>query len=347
MIKVPLPICFALLLGWSPSSAAPTEPLLPIPDKLVALTFDDGNASDLATVTPILTEHGFGATFYITSGWLGRDRRLDWAQVRKLQEAGFEIGCHTTTHPNLLGLTTTQVERQIADFDRECAARGVRKATSFSYPGGHFDRRTMALLEKHGYRTARRGRDPEFPLEDNGGNGRAYFPGEDDPFLIPSTLTRGISAMDDHHIIRALAQATKGAIAVLTYHGVPDTHPHCSTPVARFRADLKSLKDSGATVVALRDLSRYIDFSKRPKDAFAPIVRRLGLRAAALECDSSRAVPHFSWKLETSRWTQQQVAYRILVASSRTHLDRDHGDLWDSGKVSDHRTAKRPANELL
>ena len=40
----------------------------PIPDKLVVLTFDDGCKSQATFVAPILKQHNFGATFYITEG---------------------------------------------------------------------------------------------------------------------------------------------------------------------------------------------------------------------------------------------------------------------------------------
>ena len=328
-------ICLALLTVGSASflSAAPSKKLLPIPDKLVVLTFDDGNVSDLTTVAPILKDHGFGATFFITSGWLGGDKRLDWAGVLKLQEAGFEIGNHTVSHPNLLRLSKEEIHRQIEAFDRDCAKQGIVKATAFSYPGGHFDRRVLASLKKLGYLTARRGRDPEGPLEDNGGNGRAYVPHEDHPFLIPSAMTRGIGAQEDERIELALKWATAGNISILTYHGVPDLNRHCSTPIERFRKDMKYLKDSGAKVISLRELSRYVDLSNRPADAFAPIVKRLGLGTKNPSCDLSDPLPNFSWELAETRWTQKQVAYRILVASSQSQLDGDRGDLWDSGKV--------------
>ena len=76
---------------------------LPIPQRLVVLTFDDGNVSDLTTVAPIHQQHGFGATFYVTSGWVGRQGRLTWRQVKQLQGMGFEIGNHSSTHPNWIG----------------------------------------------------------------------------------------------------------------------------------------------------------------------------------------------------------------------------------------------------
>ena len=36
--------------------------LLPIPNGLVALTFDDGNKSDFTYVAPLLKQYGFGAS---------------------------------------------------------------------------------------------------------------------------------------------------------------------------------------------------------------------------------------------------------------------------------------------
>jgi peptidoglycan/xylan/chitin deacetylase (PgdA/CDA1 family)/lysophospholipase L1-like esterase len=327
-----------LVVPWAFVWMATAEPglrkdPLPIPEKLVVLTFDDGNVSDLTTVAPILKEHGFGATFFITSGWVGGQKRLTWPQVLQLEELGFEIGCHSVDHPNLLQLSTAKVREQVVQFDRACAEHGIAKSTSFSYPGGHFDRRTLAILKELGYLTARRGRDPERPLQDHGGNGRAYDPREDDPFLIPSTLTRGSGAKEDERIRNALDLATAGNVAVLTYHGVPDVYRHCSVSVERFRKDMKFLGESGATVIALRDLSRYVDLARRPADAFSPIVKRLGLRVEYPRCNACGTVPAFSWKTVSNGWDQKQAAYRILVASSEAHLDRNRGDLWDSGKV--------------
>ena len=115
--------------GWSEKRV---RPLAPIPDKLVVLSFDDCNKSDRTFVAEELKKHGFGATFFITSGWLRGDRRLDWEGVKKLEDAGFEIGCHTATHPNILPLSDEEVRKQIAVFERACSEHGIGKATSFS-----------------------------------------------------------------------------------------------------------------------------------------------------------------------------------------------------------------------
>lgn len=53
--------------------------------------------------------------------------------------------------------------------------------------------------------------------------------------------------------------------------------------------------------------------------------------ANPLGLDVSR--PRFSWALMHSKRGASQSAYRILVASSLDLLERDFGDVWDSGKV--------------
>ena len=44
--------------------------------------------------------------------------------------------------------------------------------------------------------------------------------------------------------------------------------------------------------------------------------------------------PRLSWQLESSGSDVKQTAYQILVATSEKNLAHDHGDSWDSGKVT-------------
>jgi alpha-L-rhamnosidase len=43
--------------------------------------------------------------------------------------------------------------------------------------------------------------------------------------------------------------------------------------------------------------------------------------------------PRFSWQASTEERGMKQVAYQIIVASSKTLLDKGVGDLWNSGKI--------------
>jgi len=55
--------------------------------------------------------------------------------------------------------------------------------------------------------------------------------------------------------------------------------------------------------------------------------------------------PRLSWVGEATDPDdrgQRQTAYRILVASSRENLDKDIGDLWDTGEVKSGETIHIP-----
>jgi hypothetical protein len=52
--------------------------------------------------------------------------------------------------------------------------------------------------------------------------------------------------------------------------------------------------------------------------------------------------PRLFWKLQSSTRGQRQTAYKILVASSASLLDNNHGDLWDTGKVASDETTQIP-----
>ena len=312
-----------------------------IPKKFVVLTFDDGNISDLTTTAPILNGHGFGATFYITSGWVGKPGRLNWEQVKELHDQGFDIGNHSASHPNMLHISEDEIREQIISFDEVCAEHGIPKATSFAYPGGHHDRRMVKALATEGYLTARRAVSPEYPLYDRGGPGPLYNPSEDDPFLIPGAYVRGNLSSSDQEFEEVLSGVRDGSICVLIYHGVPDVHSHCSTSVELFTKDMQYLKDNGFKVISVRDLSKYIDLTKRPKDIYEPLLARLGVSPKALKCDASSKNPVFSWEIETTR-PQGQSAYQILVASSEKNIDSNEGNLWDSGKVVSNQSSEIP-----
>ena len=80
-------VCFLLLIvvviGRSPAAVAAE----PAPDRLVVLTFDDAVKSHFSVVRPILLEHGFGATFFVTEGFDFRDNKRDymtWDEIAQL-----------------------------------------------------------------------------------------------------------------------------------------------------------------------------------------------------------------------------------------------------------------------
>ena|SRR5271157_3433554 len=119
----------------------------------VAITFDDGCETDLLVAAPILRQAGFNATFFITCGRLGKPGYLSPTQLRELSGQGFEIGCHSMTHPYLTDLDDGALRYEISDAKSELEQIIGRPVEHFSCPGGRCDRRVVAVTRAAGYRT--------------------------------------------------------------------------------------------------------------------------------------------------------------------------------------------------
>jgi peptidoglycan/xylan/chitin deacetylase (PgdA/CDA1 family) len=123
------------------------------PEKVVAITFDDGCETDLLVAAPILKEHSFGATFYIVAGLVGQPGYLSVSQLRALHEAGFEIGSHSMTHSYLKSLNSAQLRSEIFDSKDRLEQLIGNRVDHFSCPGGRWESRVSELAKEAGYRS--------------------------------------------------------------------------------------------------------------------------------------------------------------------------------------------------
>jgi peptidoglycan/xylan/chitin deacetylase (PgdA/CDA1 family) len=121
--------------------------------RAAAITVDDGCETDLLEVAPLLMEHGFNATFYITAGRLGGPGYLSAAQLRELSGKGFEIGCHSMTHAYLSDLNDVQLKSEIVDSKNLLEQLLGKKVEHFSCPGGRVNARAVQMVKAAGYRT--------------------------------------------------------------------------------------------------------------------------------------------------------------------------------------------------
>ncbi|MFZ0772488.1 MAG: polysaccharide deacetylase family protein [Candidatus Sulfotelmatobacter sp.] len=117
----------------------------------IVITFDDGSETDLTVAAPILHKANFGATFYVTLGFLGRPGYLVERQVRELADAGFDIGCHSMTHPYLTDLADSDLNREIAEAKIRLEEMIDRPVHHFSCPGGRWSPNVSAIARRAGY----------------------------------------------------------------------------------------------------------------------------------------------------------------------------------------------------
>jgi peptidoglycan/xylan/chitin deacetylase (PgdA/CDA1 family) len=134
------------------------------PPGLVALTFDDGMDDNHAFVLPLLQEYGAIGTFYVTTGligqtnpWMGEDsgaRMMTVDELRDLVSAGFEIGAHTVTHPDMSQLDYERCFHE-ANESRLTLERllGISVHT-FAYPFCHYGPAALAAVRASGFAAA-------------------------------------------------------------------------------------------------------------------------------------------------------------------------------------------------
>ncbi len=280
----------AAVLATLLALALPARALEAVPDKLVVLTFDDASKSHYSVARPILLKYRFGATFFVTQGWGSATNRRDYMspeEMARLHRDGFEIGNHTLDHQAVTERTLRDLPAQLRGIDALCKKHGIPRPVSFAYPGNAITPKALPILKEHGIRFARRGGSPEHPYKH--GRGFAYEPGLDHPLLVPTAGdARPGWTLDDFKA--AVSQARHGKVAVLQFHGVPDTaHDWVSTRRERFEAFMKYLADHKYKVIALRDLERYVDPTVVPADPFGVIEDRKRLIEQGKDGSNARA----------------------------------------------------------
>ncbi len=253
----------------------PAAALEPIPERLVVLTFDDSVKSHYTVARSVLKEYGFGATFFVTEGFTFKTNKTDymtWEEIRSLHGDGFEIGNHTRDHMGVNAENVGQLEEQLRGIEEQCQQVGIPKPVSFAWPGNVIAREALPVLGRHGIVFARRGGSPEYPREE--GYGFAYEPGKDHPYLIPSAAVPR-PGWTLATFVEAVKKSGGGRIAVIQFHGVPEgEHPWVHTPRELFLECMKYLRDHHYQVIAMRDLSRYVDPAQTPSDPWKVIELR-------------------------------------------------------------------------
>lgn len=242
-------IALCALAPAEDAPAARAAAAVKAPDKLVVLTFDDSVASQATIVAPLLKKYGFGATFFITEGFdfaTNKTQYMTWEQIKGLHDAGFEIGNHTRRHQAVNGQNEVQLDADTTYIEEQCAAHQIPKPTSFCYPGYATSTVAVQVLRRKGYLFAR------------AGGARPFDPAKDEPLLMPQVFDSK-PGVKFEQFVAAIAQARDGKIAVLTFHGVPDVqHPWVNTEPAIFEKYLEHLKEQGCTVIAVRDMAKYL-----------------------------------------------------------------------------------------
>lgn len=133
---------------------------LPLPEKPVLLSFDDGYAGHYTYVYPLLKKYRVPAVFFVFPGKLdgkvvGRST-LSWEQLKIMAaDPLITIASHSVTHPtDLRTLEDQTLVYEVTESKRRLEEELGIPIRYFSYPTGYYDERVSQAVAKAGYLAA-------------------------------------------------------------------------------------------------------------------------------------------------------------------------------------------------
>jgi peptidoglycan/xylan/chitin deacetylase (PgdA/CDA1 family) len=130
------------------------------PPGFAAVTFDDGMRNNHEVALPILREYDIAATVYVTIGFI--DGTSPWVasgaagamltreQLRELRDAGWELGAHTMSHPDMAALGYEECLREVRDSRVALEEISGAPVETFAYPFGRYGPDAIAAARDGG-----------------------------------------------------------------------------------------------------------------------------------------------------------------------------------------------------
>lgn len=146
-----------------------------IPEKTVAITFDDGYEDNYVNASPLLKRYGFPATVFVAVGNIGRERSdlgnslkmLSWEQCRELEGNEISIEPHTVHHVKLSGISPEIAEQEVRESKKSIENTLGKICRHFAYPKGRYTAETMQSVRRAGIPYAYTIEGRQIKLDDN------------------------------------------------------------------------------------------------------------------------------------------------------------------------------------
>jgi|APSaa5957512622_1039677.scaffolds.fasta_scaffold09713_2 peptidoglycan/xylan/chitin deacetylase (PgdA/CDA1 family) len=153
-----------------------------IPQKTIAITFDDGYKNNYQNAFPILEDMGFCATLFLIVNAIDKQQPfehllwdeisqkhflghpesrlpLNWGEVREIAQSGMEIASHGLTHRSIGYLEPEEARKEIFESKEILENAISNEVKCFSYPFGSvvyndYNSHTADILIEAGYEGA-------------------------------------------------------------------------------------------------------------------------------------------------------------------------------------------------
>lgn len=129
---------------------------IPLPQKPIILSFDDGWTDQFEYAFPILKKYHYTATFFVFTNKIGHRGFLTWDNLQTLRDAGMTIGSHSRSHPFLNKINDPSALWDEIHGSKEVLEKRLSiHVHEFAYPFGAYNATVTALVQKAGYLSAR------------------------------------------------------------------------------------------------------------------------------------------------------------------------------------------------
>jgi peptidoglycan/xylan/chitin deacetylase (PgdA/CDA1 family) len=216
---------------------------LPLPEKPILLTFDDGYEGHYTYVYPLMKKYGYPAVFSIYTKGVGNNvgrRHVTWEHLQEMvADPLVTIASHSVTHPlDLTKLPDDQLIPEVRESKRILEEKLNTNIRYFTYPVGKYDQRVAQLVQAAGYQLA-------FTMDDN----NERFAGASESLL-------AVARIGQSRTQEAIAQAWGGAKSAFWNPGFNFSSPIKKTPILINKIPLVLI--SGGKPITIHADSRYL-----------------------------------------------------------------------------------------
>lgn len=127
----------------------------PVPEKSIAITFDDGYVDNYTNAYPVLKEFGFKATIFVITCTVDKDSSyLTSSQLKELESNGIQIEGHTVNHDELSKLPYDKQLKTLKDSKKFIDDLLGKEVKYTAYPFGKYNGETIKAAKEAGYTMA-------------------------------------------------------------------------------------------------------------------------------------------------------------------------------------------------
>lgn len=131
-----------------------------LPDKTIAITFDDSYADVYTSAYPVLKKYGWPFTFFVNTDAVGSGKLfVTWDQLRDMSKHGVTIANHTTKHNHVVRLNEgeslsqwrARIKSEITSAQEKIETEIGSAPKIFAYPFGEYSAEVKDILDNLGY----------------------------------------------------------------------------------------------------------------------------------------------------------------------------------------------------